>query len=88
MDAEEYERQTTDIVTGSSLKRDYDLRVTNYYMQFDNDLMLLGASDHDWHTPLQTVIRYGRDSGTARKRSAAAEAKRAAGKRGRPSGKP
>ena len=88
MDAEEYERQTTDIVMGNSLKRDYDLKVTNYYMQFDNDLMLLGASDHDWHTPLQTVIRYGRDSGTARKRSAAAEAKRAAGKRGRPSGTP
>ena len=36
------------------------LAVTNYYMQFDNDFLLLGATDHDWHTPLQTTIKVGR----------------------------
>jgi len=86
IEMEDYVSQTEEFVACKGKKRDYNLFVTNYYMQFDNDLLLLGASDKDWHTPLQTVLRIGRGSETARKRSAASEAKRAANKRGRQSG--
>ena len=66
--------------------RDYIIHVANYHMQFNNGVLLPGSSDHAWRTPLQTVIRIGRGS-KARKRSAPAEARRAAKRRGYPSGR-
>ena len=85
MAPDEFEAKTNEIVEGRGAK-DFVITVTNYYMQFDNDLMLLGSTDHDWHTPLQSVIRNGRGLSTVRKRSAQATAQRNAKKRSQRSG--
>ena len=52
---------------------DYQMSVTNYYMLFTNDFLLLGASDADWHTPLQTMIKVGRGLATRKKSDTAQE---------------
>ena len=57
---------------------DFRIFVDNYSMPFKSDFFMLGITDRDWHTPLQTVIRTNRGSTATRKRAATKEAERKA----------